>query len=64
MKTFSEREDELCQLLAWLSCHVDEDVEQKSEDVKEYLEESVAYLEKIGWYDFNAQRGRNNGPTL
>ena len=58
MKTFTEREDKLCKLLAWLSCHVDEDVEEKSEDVKEYLDESVSYLEEIGWYDFNAQRGR------
>jgi hypothetical protein len=31
----TEREDKLCSLLAWLSCHVDEDIEYKSKHVKQ-----------------------------
>ena len=52
----TEREDKLCSLLAWLSCHVDEDVEYKSKHVKQSLNDAVDYLESIGWYDFNSNR--------
>jgi len=59
MKTFTEREENLCDLLSWLACHVDEDVEYKSKHVKQSLNDACDYLEEIGWYDFNVQRKYN-----
>ena len=59
---FTKLEDELCQKLGWLACHADEDVEHKSEDLKECIDDACDYLEGIGWYDFNANREeKNNG---
>ena len=59
MKTFTKREDKLASLLAWLACHVDEDVEYKSKHVKQSLNDACDYLEKISWYNFNTQRNYN-----
>jgi hypothetical protein len=57
---FTKREDELCKRLGWLACHADEDVEHKSEDLKECIDDACDYLEGIGWYDFNANRKEKN----
>jgi hypothetical protein len=53
---FTKREDELCQKLGWLACHADEDVEYKSDDLKECIDDACTYLEEIGWYKFNEER--------
>jgi hypothetical protein len=56
MKTFTKKEDKLASLLAWLACHVDEDVEFKSKHVRQSLNDSVNYLEEIKWYDYNKNK--------
>ena len=56
MKTFTKREDKLASLLAWLCCHVDEDIEEKSKHVRQSLNDAVNYLEEIKWYDLNTNK--------
>ena len=55
MNKFTKKEHELCDMLAWLSCHADEDCpsEYRSKHFRIALKKAVDYLEDSGWYDFN-----------
>jgi hypothetical protein len=50
--------DKVCNLLAWLCCHADEDCpsEYRTHHFTNALDDSVDYLEKSGWYEFNKNR--------
>ena len=50
-KKFTKKEDKICELLAWLACHADEDcpAEYRTRHFRNALEES-------GWYDHNQNR--------
>ncbi len=55
MSKFSKKENELCDMLAWLACHADEDCpgEYRTKHFRTALKKAVDYLEDSGWYDFN-----------
>ncbi len=55
MSKFSKKENDLCDMLAWLACHADEDCpgEHRSKHFRAALDRAVQYLEDSGWYDFN-----------
>ena len=55
-KEATKKEHELCDMLAWLSCHADEDCpsEYRSKHFRIALKKAVDYLEDSGWYDFNS----------
>ena len=57
MSKFSKRENEICDMLAWLACHVDEDcpAEYRTKHFRIALKKAVDYLEDSGWYDFNLE---------
>ena len=56
MNKFTKKEHELCDMLACLSCHADEDCpsEYRSKHFRIALKKAVDYLEDSGWYDFNS----------
>ena len=56
-KKFTEKENEICDMLAWLACHADEDCpsEYRTKHFRNALDRAVEFLEESGWYDFNAE---------
>lgn len=54
-KSFTKKENELCDMLAWLACHADEDCpkEFRTKHFTNALNRAVDYLDQSGWYDFN-----------
>ena len=56
MSKFSKRENEICDMLAWLACHADEDCpsEYRTKHFRNALNRAVEFLEESGWDDFNA----------
>tara|TARA_Y100000296_G_C5079632_1_gene209239 strand:- start:5 stop:214 length:210 start_codon:yes stop_codon:yes gene_type:complete len=63
MIVFNKNEDKMCNLLAWLCCHADEDcpAEYRTEHFRDALDEAVDFLADSGWYSFNKNRGGKNG---
>ena len=59
-ETWTDEENKLASMLAWMCCHADEDCpsEYRSKHFSSHLDDAVEYLEKSGWYDYN-QQGRN-----
>ena len=59
-ETWTNEENKLASMLAWMCCHADEDCpsEYRSKHFSSHLDDAVEYLEKSGWYDYN-QRARN-----
>jgi len=59
-ETWTNEENKLASMLAWMCCHADEDCpsEYRSKHFSSHLDDAVEYLEKSGWYDYN-QQGRN-----
>ena len=57
MSKFSERENKICDMLAWLACHADEDCpgEYRTKHFKNALDTAVEGLDSSGWYDFNKE---------
>ena len=57
MSKFSERENKICDMLAWLACHADEDCpgEYRTKHFKNALDRAVEFLDSSGWYDFNKE---------
>ena len=56
-KKFTEKENKICDMLAWLACHADEDCpsEYRTKHFRNALDRAVEFLEESGWYDFNAE---------
>ena len=56
-KKFTEKENEICDMLAWLACHADEDCpgEYRTKHFKNALDRAVEFLDSSGWYDFNKE---------
>ena len=56
-KKFTEKENEICDMLAWLACHADEDCpsEYRTKHFKNALDRAVEFLDRSGWYDFNKE---------
>ena len=54
----AEELDKVCNLLAWLSVHADEDIpsEYRTKHFRNALDDAVNYLEKSGWYEFNKNK--------
>ena len=57
-KKFTKKEDQICELLAWLACHADEDcpAEYRTRHFRNALDKACEFLEDSGWYDYNSQR--------
>jgi len=57
MSKFSKRENEICDMLAWLACHADEDcpAEYRTEHFRNALNKAVEFLDSSGWYDFKLE---------
>ena len=57
-KKFTKREDKICELMAWLACHADEDcpAEYRTKHFRNALNEVVQFLEESGWYDYNKNK--------
>jgi len=58
MPKFTKKEDEICDLLAWLACHADEDCpgQYRTKHFKNALDKACSFLKDSGWYDFNKKR--------
>ena len=54
-KKFTEQENKICDMLAWLACHADEDCpsEYRTKHFRNALDRAVEFLDSSGWYDFN-----------
>jgi hypothetical protein len=61
-KSFTKKENELCDMLAWLACHADEDcpAESRTKHFTNALNRAVKYLNKSGWYAFNQESKSHN----
>ena len=57
---WTSEEDKLCDMLAWLACHADEDCpsEYRTKHFRIALKKAVDYLEDSGWYDFNNETNK------
>tara|TARA_R110000787_G_scaffold175915_1_gene288258 strand:- start:215 stop:409 length:195 start_codon:yes stop_codon:yes gene_type:complete len=57
-KKFTEKENKICDMMAWLACHADEDCpgEYRTKHFRIALKKAIDYLESSGWYDFNTAR--------
>ena len=57
-KKFTKTEDQICELLAWLACHADEDcpAEYRTRHFRDALDKACEFLEENGWYDYNQNR--------
>ena len=57
MSKFSKRENEICDMLAWLACHADEDcpAEYRTKHFKNALDRAVEFLDSSGWYNFKLE---------
>jgi len=57
-KKFTKREDEICDMLAWVCCHADEDCpgEYRTKWFRYNLKKAIDWLEDSGWYDYNKNR--------
>ena len=57
-KKFTKEEDKICELLAWLACHADEDCpgQYRTKHFKNALDKACNFLTESGWYDFNKNR--------
>ena len=58
MSKFTKKEDEICDLLAWLACHADEDCpgQYRTKHFKNALDKACSFLSDSGWYDHNKNR--------
>ena len=58
MPKFTKKEDEICDLLAWLACHADEDCpgQYRTKHFKNALDKACSFLSDSGWYDHNKNR--------
>jgi hypothetical protein len=58
VKKFTKRENEICEMLAWLACHADEDcpAEYRTKWFRYHLKKSIDWLEDSGWYEFNKKK--------
>ena len=58
VKKFTKRENEICEMLAWLACHADEDcpAEYRTKWFRYHLKKSIDWLEDNGWYEFNKKK--------
>ena len=58
MPKFTKKENEICDLLAWLACHADEDCpgQFRTKHFKNALNKACQFLEDSGWYDFNKKK--------
>ena len=56
-KKFTEKENKICDMLAWLACHADEDcpAEYRTKHFRNALDRAVEFLEESGWYEFNKE---------
>ena len=56
-KKFTEKENKICDMLAWLACHADEDcpAEYRTKHFRNALDRAVEFLEESGLYDFNKE---------
>ena len=58
MPKFTKKEDEICDMLAWLACHADEDCpgQYRTRHFKNALDDACSFLEDSGWYEYNKNR--------
>ncbi len=56
-KKFTEQENKICDMLAWLACHADEDCpsEYRTKHFRNALDRAVEFLDSSGGYDFNKE---------
>jgi len=61
-KKFTEKENEICNMLAWVCCHADEDcpAEYRTKHFRNALDRAVEFLEESGWYDFNKRQAASH----
>jgi len=55
LSKFTERENKICDMLAWLACHADEDcpAEYRTKHFRNALDKAVEFLKSSGWYEHN-----------
>ena len=58
MPKFTKKEDKICDMLAWLACHADEDCpgQFRTRHFKNVLDKARQFLVDSGWYDHNKNR--------
>ena len=58
MSKFTKKEDEICDMLAWLACHADEDCpgQYRTKHFKNALDKACSFLQDSGWYEFNKKK--------
>ena len=58
MPKFTKKEDEICDMLAWLACHADEDCpgQYRTKHFKNALDKACSFLTDSGWYDHNKKK--------
>ena len=62
-KKWTDKENEICTMLAWVCCHADEDCpsEYRTKHFRIALKKSIDYLDNSGWYDYNQQANTQKG---
>ena len=58
MPKFTKKENEICDLLAWLACHADEDCpgQDRAKHFKNALDKACSFLQDSGWDEFNKKK--------